>query len=60
MENLIAKSVNKQDGHGGKSEEHLAEMKKIAQEVFREQRERMMVEIKEMILKKTINQFKRR
>ena len=50
MENLIAKSVNKQDGHGGKSEEHLAEMKKIAQEVFREQRERMMVEIKEMIL----------
>lgn len=50
MENLIARSVGRQDGHGGRAAEHRAEMKEIAQEVFKEERAQMMEEIKEMIL----------
>lgn len=50
MENLIARSIGTQDGHGGRAAEHRAEIKEIAQEVFKEERAQMMEEIKEMIL----------
>ena len=51
MENLIARSVGTQDGHGGRAAEHRAEMKEIAKEVFKEERAQIKEEIKEMILK---------
>ena len=47
--NLMAENFSTQDGHGGRAEEHREEMRKIAKEVFREEREAMMTEIKEMI-----------
>lgn len=50
MENLIARSVGTQDGHGGRATEHRREMEEIAQKVFRSQRENLMQEIDERIL----------
>ena len=50
MDNLIARSISTQDGHGGRAAEHRAEMKEIAKEIFKEERAQMMEEIKEMIL----------
>ena len=49
MDNLLARSVGTQDGHGGKAAEHRAEMQEIARKVFNEERAQMMEEIKEMI-----------
>ena len=50
MENLLAQSINTQDGHGGRAEQHRSEMEDIAREVFEKYREVLMEEIKEMIL----------
>ena len=49
MENLIARSLNARDGHGGRAEEHHREMKEIAEEVFFNEKEALMEEIQEMI-----------
>ena len=48
MSNLL--SFNKQDGHGGKSEEHRAEMQEIAREVFKEERAQLLEEFEERLL----------
>lgn len=50
MENLIARSLNARDGHGGRAEQHRQEMREIANEVFLNQKEDLMEEIKGMIL----------
>ena len=50
MENLIARSVGTQDGHGGRAAEHRREIEEIAQKVFRSERENLMQEIDERIL----------
>ena len=50
MDNLIARSVGTQDGHGGRAAEHRREMEEIAQKVFRSERENLMQEIDERIL----------
>ena len=50
MENLMARSIGKQDGHGGESEKHHAEMEQIAEKVFDAKREELMKEIKEMMV----------
>ena len=50
MDNLIARSVGTQDGHGGRAAEHRREMEEIAQKVFRSERENFMQEIDERIL----------
>ena len=38
MENLIGLAYNKKDGHGGNAAAHRAEMREVAQEVFKEAR----------------------
>ena len=48
MSNLL--SFNKQDGHGGKSEEHRAEMQEIAREVFKEERAQLLEEFEERLV----------
>ena len=50
MENLMAMSIGKQDGHGGKAEEHRKEMEEIADKVVNLRLERFTEEIREMIL----------
>jgi hypothetical protein len=50
MENLIARSLNARDGHGGRAEEHHKEIKEIAEDVFFKEKEALMEEIKGMIL----------
>lgn len=47
MENLIARSVGTQDGHGGRAEEHRAEMEEIARKVFEIERAKLMDEMSE-------------
>lgn len=49
MENLVSLSVNRKDGHGGRAEEHRAEMEEIARKVFESERAKMLDEIQEMI-----------
>lgn len=50
MDNLLAGRVGTKDGHGGRAEEHRAEMREVARATFNEERAAMMEEIKEMIL----------
>ena len=50
MENLLAQSINTQDGHGGRAELHRSEMEEIARRIIAEERERLMEEINERIL----------
>ena len=45
MENLVSLSVNRKDGHGGRAEEHRAEMEEIARKVFESERAKMLDEI---------------
>ena len=47
MDNLLARSVGTQDGHGGRAEQHRAEMEKIARKVFEIERVKLMHEISE-------------
>ena len=47
MDNLIARSVGTQDGHGGRAEEHRAEMEEIARKVFEIERAKLMDEMSE-------------
>lgn len=49
MENLLAQSINTQDGHGGRAEQHRSEMEDIAREVYAEEHARLMEEIDEKI-----------
>jgi hypothetical protein len=48
MENLLAGKCGTQDGHGGKAEEHRAEMEEIARKVFAEEYESRKEEIYQM------------
>lgn len=50
MENLLAQSINTQDGHGGRAEQHRSEMEEIARKIIAEERARLMDEIDERIL----------
>ena len=50
MDNLLAGKVGTKDGHGGRAEEHRAEMREVARATFNEERAAMMEEIKGMIL----------
>ena len=50
MDNLLSFNNNRRDGHGGRAEEHHRETKEIAEEVFFNEKEALMEEIKEMIL----------
>ena len=50
MENLLAQSINTQDGHGGRAEQHRSEMEEIARKIIAEERARLMEEIEEKIL----------
>ena len=50
MDNLLAGKVGTNDGHGGRAEEHRAEMREVARATFNEERAAMMEEIKGMIL----------
>ena len=47
MENLLAGRVGTKDGHGGKAEEHRAEMEEMARKVFEIEREKLMDEMSE-------------
>ena len=47
MENLVSLSLNRKDGHGGRAEEHRAEMEEIARKVFEIERAKLMDEIEE-------------
>lgn len=47
MENLLAGRVGTKDGHGGKAEEHRAEMEEMARKVFESERAKLMDEIEE-------------
>ena len=47
MENLVSLSLNRKDGHGGRAEEHRAEMEEIARKVFEIEREKLMDEVEE-------------
>ena len=47
MENLVSLSLNRKDGHGGRAEEHRAEMEEIARKVFEIERAKLMVEMSE-------------
>ena len=49
MDNLIARSVGTQDGHGGRAAEHREEMKEIAREVFEIERAKLMDEMEDRI-----------
>ena len=48
-QNLLSGHFATSDGHGGRGTQHREEMKTIAREVFKEEREAMMQEIKEMM-----------
>ena len=45
MENLLSGNIGTNDGHGGRAEEHRAEMIQIAREVFESERAKMIDEI---------------
>ena len=47
MENLIARSVSTQDGHGGRVKEHREEMEQIARRVYSEERQEILEEIEQ-------------
>jgi hypothetical protein len=47
MENLLAGRVGTKDGHGGKAEEHRAEMEEMARKVFESERTKLMDEMEE-------------
>ena len=47
MENLVSLSLNRKDGHGGRAEEHRAEMEEIARKVFEIERAKFMDEMSE-------------
>ena len=47
MDNLLAGKVGTKDGHGGRAEEHRAEMEEIARKVFEIERARLMDEMSE-------------
>ena len=47
MENLVSLSLNRKDGHGGRAEEHRAEMEQIARKVFEIERAKLMDEVEE-------------
>jgi hypothetical protein len=47
MENLLAGRVGTKDGHGGKAEEHRAEMEEMARKVFESERAKLMDEMEE-------------
>lgn len=47
MENLVSLSLNRKDGHGGRAEEHRAEMEEIARKVFEIERVKLMDEMSE-------------
>lgn len=47
MENLVSLSLNRKDGHGGRAEEHRAEMEEIARKVFESERAKLMDEMEE-------------
>ena len=49
MENLLAQSINTQDVHGGRAEQHRSEMEDIACEVYAEKHARLMEEIDKKI-----------
>ena len=49
MDNLLARSVGTQDGHGGRAEEHRKEMEDIARRVYAEEHQKDMDEIKALI-----------
>ena len=49
MENLLAGRCGTKDGHGGRAEEHRAEMEAVARRIYAEEREKMMVEIQARI-----------
>jgi hypothetical protein len=48
MENLLAGNIGTKDGHGGKAEEHRAEMEEVARKVFAEEYERRKEEFYQM------------
>ena len=50
MENLLARSIGTQDGHGGRAAEHLAEMEEIARRIVETEMEKRMTEIDNKIL----------
>ena len=47
--NLVSAARNTQDGHGGRAEQHREEMRIIAHEVYSEEKEKTIEEIKEMM-----------
>ena len=47
MENLLAGNIGTNDGHGGRAEEHRAEMEEIARKVFEIERAKLMDEMSE-------------
>ena len=47
MDNLLAGKVGTNDGHGGRAEEHRAEMEEIARKVFEIERAKLMDEMSE-------------
>ena len=47
MENLLAGNIGTNDGHGGRAEEHRAEMEEIARKVFEIERVKLMDEMSE-------------
>ena len=47
MENLLAGNIGTRDGHGGRAEEHRAEMEEIARKVFEIERVKLMDEMSE-------------
>ena len=47
MENLLAGRIGTKDGHGGKADEHYAEMEEIARKVVEIERAKLMDEISE-------------
>ena len=49
MDNLLARFVGTQDGHGGRAAEHREEMRKIAREVFKEERAQLIEEFEEKL-----------
>ena len=48
-QNLLSGHYATSDGHGGRGTQHREEMQTIAREVFKEEREALMQEIKEMM-----------
>ena len=50
MDNLLAGRVGTSDGHGGRAEEHHAEIEQIARKVFESERAKLMDEIQGAML----------